>query len=285
MPKSNRAILIAESDLHGGHALGLLNPNTILEDVKGNKYQLPLNEVQQYLWEIREWGMNEVKKLAGNSPAILFEVGDVNQGLIYEAKDTLSAQVKIAYMDIEPWLRWKNLIAVEIDKGTATHSFGYGDAEVILADKIKDNFPKVNARAVYHGLSEVFGVKVDHAHHGPSTGSREWLKGNIAYYYLKDLMIKDILRGRKPPHLVLRGHYHSVVEAFHRINGADGEVFRSWLYVLPALCGANGFAIQVTKSEFEFTNGIMAWEVVDGKIREAFEFTKTLDSRINETIL
>ena len=93
------------------------------------------------------------------------------------------------------------------------------------------------------------------------------------------------MRGRKPPDLVLRGHYHSLVEVFNRLNGADGKVYRSWLYVLPALCGANGFAVQVTKSEFEITNGIVAWEVIDGRVRESFEFIKTFDYRIREELL
>jgi len=53
----------------------------------------------------------------------------------------------------------------------------------------------------------------------------------------------------------------------------------------PSLCGANGFAVQVTKSEFEITNGIVAWEIIDGRVRESFEFTKTTDARIREELL
>jgi hypothetical protein len=98
-------------------------------------------------------------------------------------------------------------------------------------------------------------------------------------------MMKDILRGRVPPQLVLRGHYHQVVEVFNRMNGADGQKYRSWLWVLPSLCGLNSFALQKTASEYEITNGIVAFEVIDGKIREAFEFTKTFDVRERDLII
>lgn len=285
MSKANRVILAVESDLHGGHRLGLLNPDTVLENERGKKYNPPLTETQEYLWELREWGRKEIIKLADKSPIVVFETGDVNQGLIYEARDGLAAQIEIAFMDVMPWLKTKNVVAVRIDSGTAAHSFGYGDAESVLASRITDRFPNIDAKTVYHGLSTIAGVKVDHAHHGPTAGSREWLKGNNALYYLKDIMMKDIMRGKSPPQLVLRGHYHTLVQVFNRINGADGKVYRSWMYVLPALCGANGFALQATKSEYEFTNGIIAFELVEGRIRESFEFVKTLDSRDAEVIL
>jgi len=177
------------------------------------------------------------------------------------------------------------VIAIRIAEGTSSHSFGYGDAEMILRERMKDRRPNLDIEVMQHGLSTVFGCTIDYAHHGPSSGSREWLKGNMALYYLRDIMMKDILRGRKPPDLVLRGHYHSLVQVFNRMNGADGKVYRSWLYVLPALCGANGFAVQVTKSEYEITNGIVAWEIIDGRVRESFEFVKVTDIRFEENIL
>jgi len=97
--------------------------------------------------------------------------------------------------------------------------------------------------------------------------------------------MKDIMRGRVPPHLVLRGHYHSVVQVFNRINGKDDSVYRSWLWVLPSLCGINNYAIEKTGSEYEITNGIIAFEIVDGKLKDSYEFTKTIDTRDRETIL
>ena len=285
MPKSNRAIIVAESDPHGGHKLGLLNPEVRLEDEERRLYQPRLTETQNNLWRIREWGKEEVLHLAGKSPIVLFQTGDVNQGIVYDVNDPLSAQADIALMNVMPWLVTKNVVAVRVDEGTAVHSFGQGSAESLLVKRIKDRYPKIDAKVVPHGLSTIYDVKIDHAHHGPYTGSREWLKGNVAQYYLKDIMMKDILRGRQPPHLVLRGHYHSVVEVFNRIRGADGKAYRSWLWVLPSLCGMNGFARQVTKSEYEITNGIVAFEVIDGHIREAYEFTETMDTRVTEDIL
>lgn len=285
MTKTNRAILIAESDQHGGNSLGLLNPETVLLSKNKKKYKPELSETQKNLWEIREWGRKEVLHLANGSPIVLMEIGDVNQGMIFDVDNTLASQVEIATMNIMPWLSAKNLIAIRVDSGTATHSFGHGDAEELLIARINDKKPNIDAQIVDHGLSEIFGVQIDHAHHGPQIGSREWLKGNVALLYLRDQMMKDILRGRIPPQLYLRGHYHAVVEVFNRINGQDGKIHRSWLWVLPSLCGMNGFALKVTKSEYEITNGIVAWEIINGKIQEGIEFTKTTDIRTKETIL
>lgn len=285
MPKSNRAILVAESDLHAGNKLGLLNPETLLEDEERNKYRPQLTETQQNIWRIREWGRTETLHLAGKSPIIVLQTGDINQGMVYDVHDPLSAQVEIALMNVMPWLNVKNVVAYRADEGTSTHSFGYGDAESLLVSRIKDKFPKLDAKVIPHGLSNIYGVKVDHAHHGPFTGSREWLKGNVALYYLRDIMMRDIMRGREPPDLVLRGHYHAVVEVFNRAMGKDGKVYRSWLWVLPSLCGMNGYARQKTRSEYEITNGIIAYEIINGKIRQAYEFTEMVDIRIAEDIL
>lgn len=285
MSNYNRIIIVAESDKHGGHSLGLINPETILVNSEKQEYVPELTETQKNLWEIREWGRKEILHLAGKSPIILLDLGDVNQGIKYDVHSPLAAQVKIAYMNNEPWIREKNLIAVRIDAGTESHAFGDGDAEELLAYNMKQKKPNLDVKFVSHGISEVCGLWIDHAHHGPQTGSREWLRGNVALYYLRDLMMKDILRGRVPPDLVLRGHYHSVVQVFNRINGADNKVYRSWLYVLPSLCGLNGYAIKKTGSEYEITNGILAFEVIDGKLKDSFEFTKTFDVRDRETII
>ena len=285
MPKSNRAILVAESDLHGGNKLGLLNPDTKLLNENKKEYSPQLTETQIMNWETREWGRSEVAHLAGNSPIVLMETGDVNQGMVYDVNDTLRSQVTIALMNVVPWFYMKNVIAFRVDDGTGVHSFENGSAEALLVDRIKDRFPKLDAKVMSHGLSEVCGITVDHAHHGPHPGIRIWTEGNVAQYYLRDLVMKDVLRGKAPPHLVLRGHYHEVVEVFYRCRAPDGKYYRSWLWVLPSLCGMNGHAMKVTQSEFEIVNGIVAFEIIDGRIREAFEFTKVTDMREVEKII
>lgn len=285
MSKIDRVILVAESDPHGGNKLGLLNPDTKLLNERKKEYHPQLTETQQYIWETREWGRKEVKHLADKSPIVLMQTGDVNQGMVYDVNDTLRSQVEIAFMNVMPWLQDKQVVAYRVDDGTGVHSFENGSAEALLVDRIKDRFPKMDAKVMSHGLSTICGVKIDHAHHGPHPGIRLWTEGNIATNYLKDLIMKDVLRGRVPPQLVLRGHYHEVVEVFFRCRAPNGKSYRSWLWVLPSLCGMNGHAQKITQSEFEIANGIVAFEIVNGKIREAFEFTKINDMREIETIL
>ena len=192
MSKQNRAIIVAQSDEHGGHNLGLLNPETKLTDNKGKSYSPVLTETQNMLWEIREWGRNEIKQLAGKSPIVLIKLGDVNQGMVYDVDNRLSAQVEIALMNDMPWLNMKNVVAIRIAEGTGSHSFGYGDAEIILASRMKDRRPDLDVQVMQHGLANVYGCTIDFAHHGPNSGGREWLKGNVALYYLRDIMMKDV---------------------------------------------------------------------------------------------
>jgi len=78
-------------------------------------------------------------------------------------------------------------------------------------------FKNKDIKMCQHGLLDIDGVTIDYAHHGPFPGSRSWLKGNIARYYLRDLMMREIMNGNSPPKLVVRAHYHTPVEEYLKI--------------------------------------------------------------------
>ena len=82
---AGRRIVVALSDTHCGHRLGLCNPATVLEDVdaKGNRYSCPvrLTETQTYLWEKYQSDMATVKALAGGDEIIVLVAGDLTQGI------------------------------------------------------------------------------------------------------------------------------------------------------------------------------------------------------------
>jgi len=287
-----RAIIAAFGDQHGGHTLGLLNPATKLRewDTSGKPYWWTpkLNEPQEYLWhDCYVKDIENVKKLAGKDPVIVFELGDITQGKKYISQwvsTRLSDQIFIAEANMLPWFKLKNLVAVRLVRGTDSHGFGEGSADLTVEGLLQRRFPKRNIESLFHGLGKILGITVDYAHHGPYTGSRNWLKGNVARYYLRSAMMDEIQSGNHPPHLYIRAHYHSYIEEYLRLNNAS-HVYKSWLTVLPSYCLMSDYARQATRSQFSVTNGMVAYEVVDNKIVNIHPFLHTIDIRTKENIL
>jgi len=286
-----RAIIAAFGDQHGGNLLGLLNPETRikLEDVNGDKYwhYFTLNKSQEHLWKVYTDGIDNIKHLAGKDPIIVLELGDITQGKKYISQwvsTRLSDQIFIAEANMLPWFQLKNLHAVRLVKGTDSHGFGEGSADLTVEGLLQRRFPKRNIETLFHGLAEINGITVDYSHHGPYTGSRNWLKGNVARYYLRSAMMDELQAGNIPPHLYIRAHYHSYIEEYLRIANAK-HVYKSWLTVLPSLCMMSDYARQATKSQFSVTNGVIAYEVIDNRVVEIHPFVESVDIRTKEKIL
>ena len=55
------------------------------------------------------------------------------------------------------------------------------------------------------------------------------------------------------------------------------------MIVLPSWCGMTEYARQATKSEFELTNGLVAFEIDKGKL-SIQPIVTTLDLRVRETV-
>jgi len=133
---------------------------------------------------------------------------------------------------------------------------------------------------VDHGLLEVSGAFIDYRHHGPGGGIRNWTKGNVARHYLRSLMLDEIVYGRRPPDLVLCGHYHTKVNEVVTVGNHESR-----LVVMPSMCGLSGYARQVTKSAYIITNGIAFFHVEDGEVSRPIWVEETLDIRTKETVI
>ena len=285
-----RVILAVASDKHGGHRLGLLNPETELEyeDRKGDiiKWNPDLIPFQEYLWELHEKHVKETKKLAGKDEIIVFDNGDPTAGNKYpheQVSTRISDQFDIAAWNMRPWLDLKNVKIVRITKGTDAHNFGEGSSEIIMQGLLKGWYPKKDIRAIYHGLAKVAGVVIDYAHHGPTTGSRNWLKGNEARYYLKSIIQDEIDLGNNPPHLIIRGHYHAYIEEYV-IKFFQGKRYKVQMNILPSYCGIDSYARQATKSKHILQHGMVCYEIVDGKILDTYPMFETIDIRTRENL-
>jgi hypothetical protein len=256
-----------------------MNPDVILEDLERNPsfYTPNPTESQKELWKLELENVEKIKHLAGKDDIYYIEDGDPTQGIKHPASlvsTRVADQITIAVANSIPIYGLKNLKAAHYAVGTGAHNLGQGSADKLVTDQLQLKYPKIPINLCYHGLINYGNFVVDIAHHGPYTGSREWLKGNVARYYLQSMMLGAIKRGENPADLVIRGHYHEPVIEPVRMNHKTSHIV-----VSPSMCMVDDFAHQAAKSPDSVTVGMFVYEIVNDKLLEIHEFTKTFDTR------
>lgn len=281
-----RQILAVCSDTHGGLKVALMNPETILfsEDERGNyvAYHPQLSESQKFLWGSYLQNLQDLKDIADGAPIMGLHLGDECNGNKHPdllVSDRIADQIIIAEYNALPMLDMNNLVWYRQVVGTGAHNFGFGSSAISLCHSLQNRYSNKDIRPLYHGLLDYCGVTVDYAHHGPNPGSRNWLKGNVARFYLRDIMQRGIMSGNTPPRLVLRGHYHVPVYELLEERGYTSE-----LYILPSYSFLNDHSVQASQSQFEVTIGMNIYEIENGNISQTHRLHKTLDLRTVEVI-
>jgi len=284
--RGERKVLAVETDTHGGFRLALMNPATVLfsEDEVGNltPWQPSMSKSQEYLWEKRLRAIEDAFTIADQCEMLVLHLGDACHGIKYPqglVSTRLSDQAVIGDYNARPWFDYSHLKAYRQVIGTQAHNAGEGSLELILAQLLAARYPEVDIKPLYHGLLEYGGVVTDYAHHGPHPGSRNWLAGNTARFYMRDLMQREIMDHRKPPDLVLRGHYHTPVYEFLEMKG-----FKSELYVLPSWSMFNDHGTQATQSQNEISHGLIVFAFENGVITETHRLYSSVDVRTVEVL-
>ncbi len=284
--KPRRVIIALFGDTHGGHRLALMNPAVTLfqEDEKGNlePYEPKLTKSQRYLWECYEQDIEAVKKLAGGDEIIPIHNGDLTQGNKHKSElvsDRMANQMIIATENMKPWMELPNVKTMLISVGTEAHNFGLGSSEILVREQLQAIYRDKHVKLMYHGSETINGVRVDFAHHGPQPGSRNWLKGNVARFYLRDLMWEEIKLGNPPPELVCRAHYHQFV--YEILFEGD---YTSRLILTPSYMMLDDHASKVTQSRPYIQHGLVAFEIVDGRLSEPYKFMRRIDVRRKESL-
>ncbi|GAG09406.1 unnamed protein product, partial [marine sediment metagenome] len=167
--------------------------------------------------------------------------------------------------------------------GTESHEFGQGTAPELVAAQLRLALPGRDIKTVRHGLFDIDGVVFDCAHHGSGPGSRAWLRGNIARYYTRSLMMDDLLAEKKPPRVVLRAHYHTHLRETVRIR-PNGHEYVTDFVLTPSYCGMTHYALKVTRSSYMLGCGLVAFEIVDGALEGVHPFVRTVDLRTEEAL-
>jgi hypothetical protein len=283
---TRRTILVDLADFHAGHKLGLMNPDVRVHDEAENgqiiEFTPTPTAMQSYLWEFYIRSIETVRFLAGDDEILVLSGGDECNGNKYPSQlvsTRMSDQIAIAAANMQPWYAMPNVKHVRLATGTGAHSFLEGSSTLLLKDLLSALYPTVDTQACNHGLLDYNGVTVDYAHHGPHPGSRDWLRGNVARFYLRDIMYGASNHGRKPPNIVLRAHYHTPVYEYLENAGNASE-----LYVVPSLCGLSEHAMQATSSAAVLWVGFLAVVIVDGEIVARHRLYDRLDLRTREVL-
>jgi len=245
-------------------------------------YKPALNDIQIFLYLLYEKHGNQCFDLAGRDEVIPLFGGDITDGVKHADPDTLTLslmrQQAIALRLLYPWLERKNVKRFRMAEGTSAHELEGAGMAYMIAEHLRAKYPAKDIGVVQHGLINIDGFTIDYAHHRASPGKRHWLKGNEARYYLRDIMYREIVRGRRPPDVVWGCHYHDPVIEELRLNG-----YKSTLILTPSYSFPGAWARAATKSVYEIANGMMVLEIVGGRLVDIHEYIERSDTRTRET--
>ena len=285
---SKRIIVPFFGDTHAGSSLGLLSPDVEIQmETPDGSFQTTkpkLNSIQEFLWnDVYTTFVQEIFTFAGKDEVFPFHMGDVTQGIKYPEKllsNNISNQIFIATKNLEIWLQYKNVRKMRLLSGTPSHSLGENSSDVLVENYLKAKYPKTDIRTQYYGLSTINGALVDVTHHGPGAGRRVWLRGNEFRYYIRSLITQELIRGIRPPDVIVRAHTHEPLEEWIIV-----ENHRTCGIVTPPLCFPGDFARQITKGVYLVTVGMVALEIINTNDKITFFpwwYKKTLDIRSKE---
>lgn len=283
---TNRFVIAVETDFHAHHRHGLCNPNVTLSDGNDEGYQPSLSEFQKMLWEVRRENIAKLLNFLDGDPLVYFNVGDQINGMKYKGNwmtTNPANQFRIAEANVDPILSLEQISAARFIKGTPSHDGTLAGGAESLQRTYELKYPHLDIKTCWHSLASIYNFEVDAAHHGPGPGSREWLKGNTARYYLKDRMFKDLNNKRDPHHLYLRAHYHEKIWETYNHPLDDGWASATLLLV-PPMCGLSSFSRKVTKSVPKIRVGMVVLRVEKRRVIDTQWFTKVFDVRKREVI-
>lgn len=282
-----RKVGVYFADTHGGHRLGLLNPETELyeEDQHeglGYWYFPELTKTQEYLWETYETHRRAVWEFASGDQVNAFHCGDECHGHKYAQQlvgTRLGDQLLIGEDNVKPWIE-EGVESLRLEKGTSSHDFGEGSSTMVITRSLRRQFPERDIDMVKHGIANFDGCRIDYAHHGPSPGIRKWTEGNQLRYYIRDRMLRSILHYEEPPQLFIRAHYHTYMHEVVEVKGA--KVWRCEAYILPCYCGLSDHGAQATRSVDRVDVGMLAFAMDGGELIDTLLLREELDLRIEE---
>ena len=288
--RSSRKIVVLLADTHGGHKLGLLNPDTVLfdEDEEGNPrpYSPRLTATQEWLEKCFDEDVDNVSRLADGSPIVVIHAGDATHGDTYPEQlvsTRMADQVEIAVSNARPLLELPHVQKVRFMMGTGAHGFGEGAAAILIASQLSKEYPRVDTAVRAHALFTVGKTDIDCVHKGPGPGIRNWTRGNQVRYYAKSVMADAMDNGEDPPSVIARAHFHEGIWETIRKETTRGS-FVAEAFILPAYCGLSFHGREATQSKAYISCGLVALEIENGELVDCHPFWRVMDLRTREQL-
>lgn len=162
MPKYKRTIIAVRGDTQGGHAGGLLNPETEIPVLGGTEdgervvedvHHPALRPFQKLLWKWHEEDRKSIGKLAGKDRIVFVEMGDLTQGNVFKddlGEIALTPQVTISAYSMFPWLDMPQVQAAYMVRGTGVHVWGEGATETLLSMYLQQAYPRKTVKITDH---------------------------------------------------------------------------------------------------------------------------------------
>lgn len=204
-------VVCVVSDLHCGSTVGLSPPSVLMDD--GGEYRASKEQLE--IWEKWEVFQDKVKKLAGKRPIISVVNGDLVEGNHHHStqiqSENPSVQIDIAEQSLNRLARMSKKLFVV--RGTETHSGQSASWEESIARKIGATGNPVGLSSWWILPLDVGGVMMDFAHHG-RVGGLPWTRPNGSVSLAAQTIIHYVERGKWPPKLVFRSHFHQYVDTY-----------------------------------------------------------------------
>ena len=265
------AQVVVTSDHHIGSTIGLCPPEVYLDD--GGEYKPTKLQTEAWkFWDKDFWPF--VWSRAKSRKTILVFNGDLVDGDHHATNQiwtkSVFEQVRVA-TDIFVKLT-ERADASYIVRGTAAHVQPSGTAEEAIAQKLKStrvSGASVGARSIYHLMLNVYGVEMNIAHHGPSSGRRIWTYGNELRSYTRTIVLDALIsRGKGEnvvlPDVLIRSHVH------HKIDEPCkdyGHACRS--FITPAWQWKTEYAHGIVSHEDIADVGGLIVDIDDGEVTNA----------------
>lgn len=205
-------------DTHVGSTVGLspCHWQTDEQNVhKASKPQLKLFRFWNQFWDRRKKDGRPIVAILGGDMVD----GDHHNTLQVWTNDELT-QVDAAVDLLKPVVNLSEKAYLLL--GTTAHVGQSGRFDSLVAREL-------GIPAYYHLRLSVGGVNFDLAHHGPNVGKRVWNLGNSVRSYGRSIELSNIMSGRKPPDVIIRGHVHKAChETIHGNHTTEVLISPSW---------------------------------------------------------
>ncbi len=286
---SSKRLIVAElGDIHANCMFALMRPGIQLPpmDDLQDSWSPHATHSQLWIWEQYTKHIDDLKHLAGKDEIVVLVGGDITHGKHFPDKERVSVRqyddFAIAADALGELAQLKNVKRMRLVKGTGSHVYGHGTAELVVARILEAEYG-INAKVAHHYLLTIRGVHFDIAHHGPGPGVRKWLRGNVLRLYVRSIVMSAIMEQEQVPDILLRWHFHRYVPDTHEFR-SNGKTYITRSRICPSYSYIDDHARKVAKSPTKLTVGMLAFEIVNGKVKDDHEFLSTIDLRRKEVL-